>query len=92
MSPVEAAVSVTPAGIPVVGMLMILGVLGFLVWDAFRFPASLWLKWLLPVGFVPLFIGGQFSILWLIFVGAGLMTIGFAVTKNYRQKKARRFF
>ncbi|WP_241692161.1 hypothetical protein [Streptomyces sp. N1] len=34
------AVDVTPAGIPVVGAVMALGVLAFLVWDALRAPVS----------------------------------------------------
>lgn len=40
------AVDVTPAGIPVVGAVMALGVLAFLVWDALRAPGEPWFRWL----------------------------------------------
>ncbi|MCQ6556516.1 hypothetical protein NPS70_25530 [Streptomyces sp. C10-9-1] len=78
--------------IPVVGILMVLGLFGFLVWDALRFPAWLWFRWLMPVGLIPLMVGVLSGWLWLIMIGAIVMGVGLGLQKNWRQKNSSNWF
>ncbi|MFG3589489.1 hypothetical protein [Streptomyces sp. NPDC047990] len=87
MPDVSVAVNVTPAGIPVVGVLLMLGLFAFFVWDALRLPVNAWFRWLMPVGLVPFLIGANFSIIWLMVIGVVVMAVGFGMTKSWRQSR-----
>ncbi|WGD40489.1 hypothetical protein [Streptomyces cathayae] len=86
------AVNVTPAGIPVVGALVILALFALSVWDALRLPAGLWFRWFIPVGFIPFLVGANFDIIWLMLAGTGVMAIGFGMSKSWRQKNSANWF
>ncbi|MFG3282637.1 hypothetical protein [Streptomyces sp. NPDC048111] len=75
--------------IPLVAMCGIVGLMGFLVWDALRLPAGLWFRWLMPFGFIPLLAGIELNWIWLILVGAAIMAAGLGLGKNWRQKDRR---
>lgn len=92
MPNMSVAVNVTPAGIPVVGALLVLGLFAFFIWDSLRVPANAWFRWLMPVGLVPFLIGAIFSIIWLIVIGVVVMAVAFGMTKSWRQKyKSKNF-
>ncbi|MER6777914.1 MULTISPECIES: hypothetical protein [unclassified Streptomyces] len=86
------AVNVTPAGIPVVGVVVMAGLLGFFVWDSLRLPGGLWFRWLLPLGFIPAMTGGLLNSLPLILIGALVMGVGFGFGKKWRWDNTRRGF
>ncbi|MFD7888611.1 hypothetical protein ACFU9O_29275 [Streptomyces albidoflavus] len=84
------AVDVTPAGIPVVGAVMALGVLAFLVWDALRAPGEPWFRWLVPAGFCLALPAVARQWLPLIAVAALLMGAGMARSNYWRWRRRRR--
>ncbi|MFJ4945015.1 hypothetical protein DI273_20065 [Streptomyces violascens] len=84
------AVNVTPAGIPVVGALMALGVLAFLVWDALGVPGEPWFRWLVPAGFCLALVAVARQRLPLTAVAALLMGAGMALSNYWRWTRRRR--
>ncbi|MEU0602198.1 hypothetical protein ABZ484_28760 [Streptomyces sp. NPDC006393] len=90
MNYVLLSVNVTPAGIPVIGVVVIVALLALFVWDALRLPAGAWFRWLIPVGFLPLIAGMMTEIYWMIALGAVVMGLGLAMGKGRRQRESLR--
>jgi cytochrome c biogenesis protein ResB len=88
----SVAANGTPGGIPVVGILVMVGLLALFVWDSLRLPAGVWFRWLMPVGFVPLMAGVFIENYWVIGLGAVIMGIGLALGKGQRQKDEAGWF
>ncbi|MFJ6437275.1 hypothetical protein [Streptomyces sp. NPDC091416] len=86
------AVNVTPDGIPVVGVLVMVGLFGFFVWDSLRLPAGLWFRWFMPIGLLPFMAGANFDVIWLILIGVLVMATGFGMGKSWRQKNHVNWF
>ncbi|MFG3304887.1 hypothetical protein [Streptomyces wuyuanensis] len=89
-SEVSVAFSATPIEIPAVGILVIVALFGLFMWDSLRLPAGLWFRWLMPVGFIPLMVGVQFNLLWLVVIGALMMGVGLGAGKYWRQRNSVR--
>ncbi|WP_225844187.1 hypothetical protein [Streptomyces albus] len=79
----QIALNVTPAGIPVVGALAVVGFFLFLVWDALRKAGEPWFRWLLPGGFVVLLAGIALGVA-VIIVGGIIMGAGLGLSNYWR--------
>ncbi|MFF8287497.1 hypothetical protein ACF06W_32940 [Streptomyces albus] len=79
----QIALNVTPAGIPVVGALMVMGFFLFLIWDALRKAGEPWFRWLLPGGFVVLLAGIALGLA-VIIIGGILMGAGMGLSNYWR--------
>jgi hypothetical protein len=86
------AVNITPGGMPVVGVFVMLGLLALFVWDSARLPAGAWFRWLMPMGFLPLMAGVITGNYWVIGGGVVLMGVGLAMGKGHRQKEGAGWF
>ncbi len=80
------AVNVTPDGVPIAGIVVMVGLLALFIWDSLRLPVGAWFRWLMPVGFVPLMVGVFAEQYWIIGIGAVVMGVGLAMGKGQRQK------
>ncbi|MFF7365018.1 hypothetical protein [Streptomyces sp. NPDC008125] len=84
------AVSSSFAGISVWEFLLAVILVAFFVWDALRFPADLWSRWLLPIGAIPFLFGTFRSEFWVVAAGLSLMALGFYLTKSWKQRNMRK--
>lgn len=87
MKSIQLGLTVTPAGIPVGGGIVILALCALLVWDSLRLPAGAWYRWLMPIGFCLVVAAIVSNWYWVIAVGAVAMGIGLSAGKSYRQEK-----
>ncbi|MGW7445543.1 hypothetical protein [Kitasatospora sp. NPDC054795] len=83
------ALTVTPHGIPVLGVLVGAAMLAVALWDARRFPGEPWFRWLLPLGLVVEY--AAVATLWLplVPVGAVLLGAGLGLTNYWRWTRRR---
>ncbi|NEA41928.1 hypothetical protein [Streptomyces sp. SID11385] len=86
LNSIELSLTVTPAGIPIGGAVVILALCALLVWDSLRLPAGAWYRWFMPIGFLFIVAAIVSSWYWVIAIGAVVMGIGMSKGKMYRQK------
>jgi hypothetical protein len=80
------ALHVTPNGMPVIAYFLSLGLIGLTVMDVARARGGPIMRWLEPVGLTVFFSGIFLLKIWVIVLGAVLLSVGFGANTWWLQR------